>query len=122
MFYRIFYTQGNGYHCSCCRNDWQAHEDCKTQEEVVEWLSELEAAKIVRDKSDSDDREVDSIRLVCEEELMDQFAPDPVRVKKLVASRERRKKADERAKEQEHERLQRAELARLEAKFKDKKK
>ena len=47
MLYRIRYTQGNGYRCSCCRFESEAYWDCETREEVVAWLSELEAAKTV---------------------------------------------------------------------------
>ena len=121
MLYRIRYTQGNGYKCSCCRSDWEIYWDCETREEVVAWLSELEAAKAAPSggMSDFDGREVNEIRRICEEDLKDQFSSDPAQVKKSVAARKRKKAAAKRARKKEQDQHERATFAELKAKYND---
>lgn len=45
MKYRITYEQGNGYRCSCCRRVSTLTIDLDTKEDVVTWLTYLEACK-----------------------------------------------------------------------------
>lgn len=88
--FRITYRQGNGYHCSCCRSTWTDTFDCDTIEEVIEWLSNLEADKVISSWEDADDRVVEEIREIMDESIVLQANPD--RVKELI---ELRKKARE---------------------------
>ena len=60
--YRITYTQGNGYHCGCCRKTSTETIDYETKEEVIEWLSELEACNTESEWEDDDDRSLDEIK------------------------------------------------------------
>jgi len=83
--FRITYTQGNGYHCGCCRRTETEIEDFETKEEVVEWLSELEACNTESKWSDDNDRSVDEIREIKDDELDLDF--DPKRVAEIIAER-----------------------------------
>lgn len=97
--FRITYRQGNGYHCSCCRSTWTETSDCDTIEEVIEWLSNLEADKVISSWEDANDREVEEIREIKDEPVILQANPD--RVKELI---ELRKKAKEEAQAKEQAR------------------
>jgi len=46
---RITYEEGNGYECGCCSDDRLHTEDFNTEEEVIEWLSQVEAGKKFHD-------------------------------------------------------------------------
>lgn len=93
--YRITYTQGNGYHCGCCRRTWTNTVDCDTKEEVIEWLSELEACNIESEYEDDNDRSVDEIREIKDEDLTDQFKADPNIINEIVNKRISKKKEEE---------------------------
>jgi hypothetical protein len=101
--FRITYTQGNGYHCSCCRQEWIEHHDCETEQEVIEWLSELEACSTISEWSDDNDREVQEIREIKDDEI--EFEADPKIVAKIIA--ERKAKKDVKKKKEEEKELQR---------------
>ena len=40
MKYLIITKEGNGYHCHCCRSDWDTHETMKfnSDEELKEYI------------------------------------------------------------------------------------
>jgi len=46
--YEITYCQGNNYRCGCCRHVYEYTEDCANKKEVIEFLSKLEAHRIMR--------------------------------------------------------------------------
>lgn len=85
--YRITYTQGNGYQCSCCRREYTETIDFETQLEVIEWLSELEACNKESRYEDDNDRCVDDIREIKDDDLTDIIKPDPLLVEKIVNER-----------------------------------
>ena len=109
--FRITYTQGNGYRCGCCRREWTETVDCETEQEVIEWLSELKACQTESKWEDDDDREVEEIREIKDEEL--DLKPDPERVQQIIAERraeKERKKQEEEEKALERKRKQLDEL------------
>jgi hypothetical protein len=40
MTYLLIYENGNGYHCGCCRREWEAHEtmDFESDEALKEHI------------------------------------------------------------------------------------
>jgi tRNA uridine 5-carbamoylmethylation protein Kti12 len=90
------------------RQTWESFQDCETIEEVIDWLSELEAAKQVPFRDDSDDRSITEIREIKDEELF--LSADPEKVKRLV---ELRKKMLEKEKEDAEKASKAEELKRL---------
>lgn len=85
--YRITYEQGNGYRCSCCRRTSTETIDFETREEVVEWLSELEACQTISEWEDDDDRYVEEIREVKDEDLTDSFKADKLITEAIISKR-----------------------------------
>lgn len=61
--YRITYTVGNGYYCSCCRrtdtytNDYEDHEYDKMCKWIIEHMADIKKPRY----SDADDFSIDSI-------------------------------------------------------------
>lgn len=106
--YRITYTQGNGYHCNCCRQSWTNTEDFDTKEEVIEWLNELEACKKESLQGNDYDRYVDEIREVVDEDLSYELKADPIEVQKLIEARQEAKAKKKKEKEEleEKERIE----------------
>ena len=113
--YRITFRQGNGYNCSCCRRESTDTIDFDTELEVIEWLSELEACQKASQYEDDDDRYVEEIREIKDDDLTDLFKPDPLIVEKIVNERKARKEA-KKLKDEE------AELARKRVKLEELKK
>jgi len=103
--FRITYTQGNGYHCGCCRREWTETHDCQTEQEVIEWLSELKACGSESRYEDDNDREVQEIREIKDENLTDKFKADDTLVNNIIAERKANK--EKAKKQQEEEELQR---------------
>ena len=98
--YRITYTQGNGHNCNCCRQSWKCTKDLDTKEEVVNWLNELEACQKESLKVNDDDRCVDEIREMIDEDLYYELKADPIKVQEMV---EVRRKIKEQKKKDEEE-------------------
>ena len=100
--YRITYEQGNGYSCGCCRRTSTETTDVETPEEVIEWLSELEACNTISQWEDDNDRELIEIREIKDDDLSDKFKADPEITKRIVEARQK-VKADKEQKEKEAE-------------------
>ncbi len=111
--YRLYYWQGNGYHCGCCGDSRKNYEEFKTLEEAMDFLAEIEAI----DDYELEDWENESDRKFCE--LLVSKVVDPKTFpdisKKIDAIREKRKdkiavaSAIEKAKE--HKAFEKRELA-----------
>lgn len=86
--YRITYEQGNGYSCGCCRQTSTQTEDCETTQDVINWLSELEACKTITKYSDDDDRSVIEIREIKDADLTNEFRADPELTAKIIQTRQ----------------------------------
>jgi hypothetical protein len=113
--YRITYTQGNGYNCGCCRQEWTETKDFATREEMMKWLTEYHAAYLCRGKvkvpmvlnvvsalfwEDADDRSIIDIREIGDD-IQSQFMPDDKDIDALIQekldryNREQKKISDE---------------------------
>lgn len=102
--YRIFYEEGNGYHCGCCRQTWNEHIDFNTEEEVILWLSNLEADQKTEGKDI--DISVNEIREIKDEELY--ISADPKIVESILQKRKEEKEAKERKEKRREERNKKA--------------
>lgn len=111
--FRITYTQGNGYSCNCCRHEWTETHDCETEQEVIEWLSELKACQTESRYEDDSDREVVEIREIKDEDLTNQFAPNDDLVNNLITERRAAKERDKKKKEEERLQFKRQQLETL---------
>lgn len=87
---RITYIQGNGYHCSCCRNEWTNYEDFDTIEQAANWLTDLEARRVIAKNSNKEypDCRVENVVQVHNVNI----EVDPEKVKALVAEFEETEK------------------------------
>lgn len=110
--YRITYEQGNGYRCGCCRRTSTESIDVETPEEIIEWLSELEACNTISQWGDDNDRELIEIREIVDETLTGKFSADPEITKKIIEGRQK-------AKAEEAEQEKEAELERKRKKLAD---
>ena len=119
--YRIHYSQGNGYTCSCCGHWESEHEDFESEEEVIYWLSELEACKKKPEsgawRSLRDCRHVNEIVRIEPEDLTHQFKANPEIVAKLVKQREDAEAEKKRKEEKRQEELQRVRYEKLKRKY-----
>ena len=121
--YRITYTQGNGYHCSCCRNTDTYTHDCATREEVISWLSELEAQKLFakisrnRDIFPLEDRSIDEIREIKDEDITSEFSADPIQTNILFENWKRELEEEKMREEAEQEDKNRGLLRALKATY-----
>lgn len=109
--YRITYTQGNGYHCRCCRREWTETVDFETDKEVIEWLSELEACKTESKWEDDNDRYVEDIREIKDEEL--EINADPDRVAEIITERRGEKVREKQKEEKRKLKVKKERLAKL---------
>lgn len=106
--FRITYEQGNGYRCGCCRQTWTETEDCESREDVILWLSELEASKKGFGYGDSDDREVIEIREIKDDDLTSSFHADSALIEQIIQQRKdyaAKEKADREKKEAEDKKV-----------------
>ena len=72
--YRVSYTQGNGYKCSCCRQTWEGTHDLKTEKEVIDYLvDKLYAKENPSEHGDEDDWDLDEVREIKDEDLTNKF-------------------------------------------------
>lgn len=114
--YRITYEQGNGYRCGCCRQTTDMTHDCETREEVIDWLSHLQACKdgyqdgII--SNDSDDRKVIEINETGPD-IRSEFKADPEITKRYLEGFRKKKKEDEEYYEKEEEERDKQEYERL---------
>lgn len=111
--FRITYTQGNGYRCGCCRQEWTQTHDCETEQEVIEWLSELKACQTESQWEDDDDREVVEIREIKDENLTDKFSSNEDLVNKIIAERQVEKERKKKKKDEEQRQIKRQQLEKL---------
>ena len=133
--YRITYTQGNGYTCGCCRQEWTNTEDFATREEMMKWLTEYHAAYLCRGKvsvpmvlnvvstlfwEDADDRSIIDIREIGDD-IQGQFMPDDKDIDALIKEKLDQHNQELKKKEAENERKtlvqDKKEYERLKAKF-----
>lgn len=118
---RVTYTQGNGYHCSCCRTTFQNEEDFENEDQVKEWLIDFEVSKILNECEDDDDKYIDSIVVISEDitEKLEEEVKDKVEL--LVAKKrgllQQQEKESIKLHEIENERKEKAELQRLKEKY-----
>ena len=77
--YLINYTEGNGYRCSCCRNEWNDTASFDTKEEMLKWIA--------RKDKPTEDIDVDEILQVLDNEkyrrLYELTEEDKEQIKKL---------------------------------------
>jgi hypothetical protein len=100
--FRITYTQGNGYHCNCCRHEIDKTNDVKTEQDVIQFLSIIEASKQVPLQGVEDDRQICEIRVIGED-VTSHFKADPDMVQKLMEERIRQKTIEEKEKNKKNE-------------------
>lgn len=55
-FYRLTWTQGNGYRCGCCRRTWSEYEDFDNLEEAQE---KIERLKRIRNSPTPEEKQFD---------------------------------------------------------------
>ena len=75
--YRVTYTQGNGYHCGCCRRTSEGSQDFNTEKEVIDFLVRKEyVSRNPKESSweDEDDWSLDEVREVKDEDLTNKFS------------------------------------------------
>jgi len=51
----VKWTQGNGYRCGCCRQEWSAEDEFETMDDAVNHAWMLIHARGKRDQWDTDD-------------------------------------------------------------------
>lgn len=122
MTYRIIYTQGNGYGCSCCRKTWTDYEDLDTKGEVIEFISKREAIEraikedIYPGNRDDDDFHIEAINEV-REDISNNFSVDEKQIEeKMKKWREVKEKKDEKERKLKEQR-EKEEYKRLQEKF-----
>lgn len=115
--YRITYNQGNGYRCGCCRRTSTETIDFSTEKEVIEWISELKACKIESRYEDDDDRSIEEIREIKDEDLTDRFNPDDKIVSGIVESRKKEKESKKEQEEKNRIESKKRQLAQLKKEF-----
>jgi hypothetical protein len=118
--YRITYEQGNGYHCGCCRRTWTSTVDLETEEQVLEWLEELQACYRTSQYEDDDDRSVESIEKEIGVDIQSQFVPRKEKVDAIVAKRNKKKEDDKIEAKKEEELREYRKFIELQEKFKNK--
>lgn len=68
--YRVRWTQGNGYHCGCCRhirNTWEDFETLKEAEDQAQRLHDVRDGKIkpeYEDEGDNSDVSIERVELI----------------------------------------------------------
>ena len=118
--YRITYEQGNGYHCGCCRRTWTNTIDLQTEEEVLNWLEELQACRKISQYEDDDDRSVESIEKEIGVDIQYQFVPRQEKVDAIIASRKQEKELDKIEAKKEEELREYRKFIELQEKIKNK--
>jgi len=74
--YRVSYTQGNGYNCSCCRRTWEGTEDFINEKDMIDYLvRKLYVVKNPKESSweDEYDWDLDEIREIKDEDLTSRY-------------------------------------------------
>lgn len=93
--YRINYEQGNGYNCGCCRQTSNESIDFETKDEVIQFLSRIEALNKnskIRDWQDEEDRCVEEIIEIIPKDLTNQFSHDDKIVQGILDKYENKNK------------------------------
>lgn len=106
--YRITYTKGNGYRCSCCRRESTYTEDCETLAEVIAFLNIFEADQQEPLYDDADDKSIDNIVEIKNESV--NITADKESVEKIINER---RQAKAKKLEEENERKKQAEIAHM---------
>lgn len=97
--YRVIYEQGNGYKCSCCRQTWTEYEDFETKDEIIKFLSRLEAIRINPKMAKyQDENDIDVTNIFQIDNSLDNMTFDNDIVNNMLNNYEKEKKSKERKK------------------------
>lgn len=99
MKYEVSYTQGNGYHCGCCRQTWEAARDFDTLEEAKAFVFKKyvrKAAEIKDDESYEDEHDWSRISIIKYEDVDEkEYLPTKEAVDKAVQVLQEEQKKNE---------------------------
>jgi len=113
--FRVNYTQGNGYYCGCCRRTWSEYEEMDTEEEVIDFLTEIKASQEIPVEENGDDREVDEILVVTD--VTDKFEADQEMVDRIILKRKSAKSRQERKNRKDKEKEEKERMKNLIKKY-----
>lgn len=132
--YALQITHGNGYHCQCCRHEWEDMEEFETFDEAMKRIAKIEHVKENFDRmlelglcgSNADDIRVSDFfeftRRKYDQDAINQFKQEmKVELDQKESKAEAKKKSEEEAEAKQQEIDKRKQYEALKAEFESKK-